>query len=277
MRAIFNWVIVAGRSFGVKAALALFLLLCVACAPGCGSAPQSEAGSPEHPGGASGGQSHSDGRHPPGHFHGHSDGHSHGEGHKGPLVHRFEDAEKWAPVFDDPARDAWQRPADVVAALRITPGMTVADLGAGTGYFEPHLARAVGPSGAVLALDIEPDMVRYLRDRAAREGLANVRPGLVKLDDPSLAPGSVDRILIVDTWHHIADRVAYAGKLKAALRPGGSIAIVDFTLDSERGPPKHHRTPPDTVIAELGAAGLSAEVIEEPLPDQYIVIGKAKP
>lgn len=258
----------AGHSFVV---LSLTLLLW-----GCGSAPKSEVGSPERPSGAAPGHGHSSG-HSHAHSHGDPHGDSHGGAHKGPLVHRFEDAEKWAPLFDDPARDAWQRPADVVAALRIEAGMTVADLGAGTGYFEPHLARAVGPSGAVLALDIEPDMVRYLRERAAREKLANVRPALVPLDDPALAPGSVDRILIVDTWHHIADRAAYARKLRAALRPGGAVAIVDFTLDSERGPPKHHRTPPDTVIAELSAAGLSGEVIEEPLPDQYIVIGKAKP
>src|SRR5882672_603308 len=74
---------------------------------------------------------------------------------RGPLVHRFEHAEQWAKQFDDPARDAWQRPQEVVAALMIRPGMTVADIGAGTGYFEPWLSRAVGGSGMVLALDIE--------------------------------------------------------------------------------------------------------------------------
>ena len=73
--------------------------------------------------------------------------------------------------------------------------MTVADLGAGTGYFEPLLSRGVGATGTVLALDLEPDMVRYLGERAAREHLANVRPGLVTTDDPKLAPMSVDRIL----------------------------------------------------------------------------------
>src|SRR5438045_2967650 len=72
----------------------------------------------------------------------------------GPLVHRFENADEWAKRFDDPARDAWQKPQDVVTAMRIAPGMVVADIGAGTGYFEPYLSRAVGPTGTVMALDI---------------------------------------------------------------------------------------------------------------------------
>src|SRR5687767_12325166 len=96
------------------------------------------------------------------------------QGHAGPVGHRFEDADRWARVFDDPERDAWQRPAEVVALSAITPGMTVADVGAGTGYFAAHLSRAVGDGGRVLALDVEPDMVRYLEERARREQLANV-------------------------------------------------------------------------------------------------------
>src|SRR5262249_32059366 len=134
----------------------------------------------------------------------------------GGMVHDFSGAENWAKVFDDPARDAWQRPDEVVALLGLRPGMTVVDLGAGTGYFEPQLARAVGPSGRVLALDVEPDMVRYLRERAARAGLANVEARTVAPDDPGLGAGTVDRVLIVDTWHHLPDRAAYARKLTAA-------------------------------------------------------------
>jgi hypothetical protein len=131
-----------------------------------------------------------------GHEHG---GHEHGGHGHGPLVHRFESAEQWAKDLDDPARDAWQRPAEVIAAMQITEGMTVADLGAGTGYFLSYLSRAVGPSGKVLALDIEPDMARYMRERAAREGLANVEVKVVPIDDPALPAGSLDRVLIVDS------------------------------------------------------------------------------
>ncbi|HUH04418.1 MAG TPA: methyltransferase domain-containing protein [Kofleriaceae bacterium] len=192
----------------------------------------------------------------------------------GPQGHRFEHADEWAPRFDDPERDAWQRPDLVVKHLSLSDGMTVADLGAGTGYFLPHLSRAVGTSGKVLGLDVEPDMVRYMNERAAREQLANVQARVVGTDDPELAAASVDRILIVDTWHHIGARAAYAGKLAAALKPGGAVYIVDFTMETERGPPPKHRLRSADVIAELTAAGLRAELIAEDLPDQYIVVGR---
>jgi predicted methyltransferase len=191
-----------------------------------------------------------------------------------PLVHRFPSAEEWAKYFDDPARDAWQRPGDVVAAMEIRPGMTVADIGAGTGYFEPWLSRAVGPSGVVLALDIEPDMVRYLAERAAREQLGNVKASKVAVDDPLLPKGGVDRILIVDTWHHIPSREAYAGKLREALSPDGTITIVDFEPESSRGPPAQYRVAPDQVLRELRAAGLVATVAPVDLPEQYVVTAR---
>jgi cyclopropane fatty-acyl-phospholipid synthase-like methyltransferase len=197
--------------------------------------------------------------------------HEHG-GH--PVGHRFEHADDWAKTFDDPSRDAWQKPDAVVAALALSPGMTVADVGAGTGYFEKRLATAVGANGMVFAVDIEPDMVRYLGERAAREGTPNVEPRLGKADDPTLAAASVDRILVVDTWHHIGDRAAYAKKLAAALKPGGFVLIVDFTLESEKGPPKTHRLASDTIAADLTQGGLRASVIAEDLPDQYIVKGE---
>jgi len=192
--------------------------------------------------------------------------------HHGAMVHRFEDAEAWAKVFDDPARDAWQHPDEVVAALALTPTMTVADVGAGTGYFTVRLARAV-PGGQVIATDLEPDMVRYLTERAQREHLGNVRAVQATGDDPRLDPGSVDRILVVDVWHHIADRARYAKGLAAALRPGGQVAIVDFTQDATHGPPRAHRLAPEVIIADLQGAGLDASLSPTRLPEQFIVIG----
>jgi len=183
------------------------------------------------------------------------------------MHHRFEDAQAWAKVFDDPARDAWQQPDRVIAALELTPAMTVADIGAGTGYFTVRLARAV-PAGRVIANDIEPDMVRYLKERAAREGLANIEVVHALPDDPKLPAGAVDRVLVVDVWHHLGDRVAY--------RAGGRIAVVDFKLDAKLGPPKQHRLAPDAIVADLRAAGLSAEVVPVELPEQYIVVGQRR-
>ncbi len=190
------------------------------------------------------------------------------------MPHRFEDADRWAAVFDDPERDAWQQPEVVIRALDLTPGMTVADVGAGTGYFEGRLSAAVGARGQVIATDVEADMIRYLAERGARDGWTNVRSLQVAAGDPGLDPGSVDRVLIVDVWHHLADRQAYAARLAAALRPGGRIVIVDFTLDAERGPPRHLRIGADAIVAELGAAGLVAEVTADQLPDQYIVVAR---
>jgi len=191
-----------------------------------------------------------------------------------PLVHRFEHADEWAPRFDDPARDAWQKPADVVATMKITPGMTVADIGAGTGYFEPWLSRSVGPTGTVLALDIEPDMVRYLTQRAAREHLDNVKASQVALDDPHLPKGKVDRILVVDTWHHIPSREVYAAKLRDALSPEGTITIVDYTKESSHGPPPQHRLTAEQVVRELRTVGLSAGVVSTSLSEQYVVVAR---
>jgi cyclopropane fatty-acyl-phospholipid synthase-like methyltransferase len=197
--------------------------------------------------------------------------------HHGPegMPHRFEDADAWAKRFEDPARDAWQKPAEVVKLMQIAAGMQVADIGAGTGYFLPLLSAAAGAEGKVAGLDIEKDMVRYMLERAEREGLKNVTARVVAMDDAGFAPGSTDRILIVDTWHHISDRVAYSKKLAAALTEGGTIMVVDFTMESEHGPPKAHRLEASAVVAELEAAGLQASVLEETLPNQYIVVAKS--
>jgi cyclopropane fatty-acyl-phospholipid synthase-like methyltransferase len=195
-------------------------------------------------------------------------GHAHG------FHHRFDDAAGWSKVFDDPARDAWQRPARVIEVMEISEGMVVADVGAGTGYFEPWLSRAVGATGSVLAVDVEASMVRWISDRAAKEGLGNVRAQVAAPGDPGLPVGAVDRVLVVDTWHHLGDRTGYARKLAASLTARGSVFIVDFTKQSPHGPPAHARLSPEEVVQELQAGGLSARVLADAgLPDQFVVVG----
>jgi cyclopropane fatty-acyl-phospholipid synthase-like methyltransferase len=201
----------------------------------------------------------------------HSAGH---QGHKSGHMHRrFEKAEDWARLFDDPSRAAWQKPDEVVALVALSPGMTVVDVGAGTGYFLSRLSRAVGERGQVIATDIEPDMVRYMTERAAREKLANVRAQAAPVDDVGVPAGSADRILFVDVWHHIGDRERYAARLHAALKPGGAVVIVDFDLESKRGP-EGHKLDPEVVLREMRAGGLTAELATETLPDQYVVIAR---
>jgi ubiquinone/menaquinone biosynthesis C-methylase UbiE len=209
----------------------------------------------------------------------HADHHGHHSGqlHPGGMVHAFKGADEWAKIFDDPARDAWQKPDEVVALMKIAPGMAVGDVGAGTGYFTGRLARAVGDNGSVVAVDTEVDMVNYVRARASRESWRGVEARVTTADDPSFAPASVDRILIVDVWHHVANRLPYAAKLAAALKPGGAVFVVDFTMDSPEGPSKEHRLLPEAIVPEFKSAGLIAEVANESLPYHYIVVARKAP
>lgn len=184
--------------------------------------------------------------------------------------HSFDNAEKWAEVFDDPKRDAWQKPHEVIQALALKPDAVVADLGAGTGYFAVRLASML-PDGTVYAVDLEPDMVRYLGERAQREGLANVKPVAGDPDDARL-PQPVDLILLVDVYHHIDERERYFRRLAASLKPGGRLAVIDFRLDAPLGPPKRARMAPERVKAELVKAGYVLEAEHRFLPYQYFLV-----
>lgn len=228
------------------AALALF---------GCGAPQPADDRQAEHP------------------RHDHAAGHPHAHGgeHHPEHHHDFSDVARFERMFDDPARDEWQQPAEVVRLLELREGMTVVDLGAGTGYFLRHLAQAVGASGHVLALDTERAMVAHMERRIETEGLRAARARVAQPEDPGLDPSSVDRILVVDTWHHIADRERYAARLRDALRPGGFVLVVDFTLESPHGPPAAMRLASDVVSRELSAGGLHASVVEDSLPYQYVV------
>ncbi len=184
--------------------------------------------------------------------------------------HSFSGAENWAHVFDDPARDAWQKPHEVIEALALQPDAAVADLGAGTGYFSARLANMLS-KGTVYAVDVEPDMVKYLGERAKRDKLANLRPVQAKPDDPSL-PAPVDLVLLVDVYHHIDAREKYFAALKGKLKPGGRVAIIDFRLDSPEGPPKAARISPRKVKAEMAKAGYRPVAEHNFLPRQYFLV-----
>src|SRR5215472_980123 len=180
--------------------------------------------------------------------------------------HAFSDAERWSKIFDDPARDAWQKPREVIAALALAPDAAVADIGSGTGYFAVRLARAA-PKGVVYGVDTEPSMVKYLGERAKHEGLANLVSISGHPGDANL-PGKVDLVLLVDVYHHIADRQGYFDRLRASLNPGARLAIIDFRLDSPSGPPKHERIAAELVKTELAKAGYSFAKEHEFLPNQ---------
>jgi predicted methyltransferase len=184
--------------------------------------------------------------------------------------HSFSGAEHWARVFDDPERDAWQKPHQVIEALALKPDAVAADIGSGTGYFAVRLAHFV-PQGRVYAVDIEPDMVQYLANRARREGLDNLAAVTGAPDDARL-PRKVDLVLMVDTYHHIARREDYFRKLAQSLNPGGRVAIIDFNAQSAMGPPPAARIAKARVLAEMEGAGYRLVGEHDFLPNQYFLM-----
>jgi cyclopropane fatty-acyl-phospholipid synthase-like methyltransferase len=186
------------------------------------------------------------------------------------MQHRFDDPDRYAKSFDDPARDAWQMPSRVIEALGLKAGQSVADIGAGTGYFSMRLARSPG-APTVYAADIEPAMVAHLKARAEKEQLKNVVAVQAGPDGPNL-PGPVDTILIVDTYHHIGSRVEYFKRLRSSLTPGGQLAIIDFRTDSPEGPPVEFRFTADQITAELSQAGYRLAASHDFLPRQLFLV-----
>ena len=184
--------------------------------------------------------------------------------------HKFSGAEHWAKVFDDPKRDAWQKPHEVISALKLAPDAAVADIGAGTGYFAVRFAHMLA-QGLVYGVDLEPDMVKYLAERAKKENLANLTAVAGAADDPRI-PAPVDLVILVDVYHHIDKRIEYFRKLRASLKPGGRIAVIDFRMDSPSGPPKSGRIEPARVKTEMTGAGYALSEEHAFLPNQYFLI-----
>jgi len=190
------------------------------------------------------------------------------------AVHRvtFSSVERWRAVLDRPDRDALEMTDRIVDSLRLSRGARVADIGAGTGYFERLLARAVGDSGRVYAEEIEPPLVAYLAERARSEGTPQVVPIYGAPADPRL-PGDLDLIFLCNVYRYIDGRRAFFRRLLPNLARSGRVAIVDWR-PTDNSP---NRLPAQRVVAEMGAAGY--RLIQEPtfLPKQYfLVFGRAE-
>jgi thiamine-phosphate pyrophosphorylase len=211
---------------------------------------------------------------PPEHMHDHEHdherpGHAHGE-HARDAHGNPADFDAYLAKQLDPEREAWQKPDEVVARLRLAPGARVGEIGAGPGYFTLRLARAVGASGQVDAVDVEPRMLDVLRARLAAERVTNVNPVLSAAERAALPAAAYDAILSVNTVHHIPAPAPYLRALGERLAPGGRLVVIDFhARDTPVGPPVGHRLAREDLLAAAGAAGL--EVVEEWdfLPWQY--------
>jgi SAM-dependent methyltransferase len=160
-------------------------------------------------------------------------------------------------IFDSPGRDERLQINRVMDLLGVGPGKVVADIGAGSGWFTVRAAKRVGGAGAVYAVDINPEAVRYIGERAHKEKLQNVKTILGKPDNPLLAASSVDAVLMLKTYHEVAQPVALLKNLHAALRPGAKVGIIDRNGNGE-----DHGIDRDVVIREAKEAGYS-------LLDQY--------
>ncbi|HWW14104.1 MAG TPA: methyltransferase domain-containing protein [Candidatus Dormibacteraeota bacterium] len=153
-------------------------------------------------------------------------------------------------IFDSPGRDERLQVNRVMDTLGIVPGKTVADIGAGSGWFTVRAARRVGEAGVVYAVDINPEAIRYVEKRAQKEKLRNVKTILGKANDPLLPASAVDAVLLLKTYHEVAEPVALLRNLRAALRPGARVGIIDRNGNGE-----DHGVGRDVVLREAGQAG----------------------
>jgi ubiquinone/menaquinone biosynthesis C-methylase UbiE len=196
-------------------------------------------------------------------------------GHEAHHVPRS--TEEWVRVLETPDRDGWQKPREVVDALRLKPGAAVADIGAGSGYFSVRFAAVVGPQGTVYAGDIDAGLIDYLKQRAVKAGLQNLKPVLGQPDDPLLPADSVDLVFICDVIHHIENRGLYYARLAQTLHPGGRLVIVDFQKQElPVGPPAAMKIAKPDLIAEVEQAGFALREEFDFLPYQYFLVFEPK-
>ncbi len=163
-------------------------------------------------------------------------------------------------------RDSWQKPEQVIHALDIQPGQHLSDLGAGSGYFTFRLSDAVGPSGKVYAVDVDPGMVVFLKNRSEETGYSNIVTILSDPKDPSLPEARIDLILVCNTYHHIENRENYFRRLHKYLSKNGRIAIIDFSGKGWIIRLSGHWVPQDTILREMEAAGYRLQQDHEFLP-----------
>ena len=178
--------------------------------------------------------------------------------------------------LERPEREAEEEPARAIEALDIKPGMTVADIGAGSGYYTVRLARKVGADGKVYATDIQVGMLSIIQRRAAMEKLTNIVPVLGAADDPKLPAGSVDLALMVDVYHELAAPQAFVRRLREALKPDGRLVLIEFRKEDPRVPIKEeHKMSVAEVRQELSADGYAIDRVVDVLPWQHIIVLKA--
>ncbi|HUP50660.1 MAG TPA: class I SAM-dependent methyltransferase [Thermoanaerobaculia bacterium] len=192
------------------------------------------------------------------------------ERHQGHRLHR--DPAAYIAALENPARDAYQKPGEVMKALGLKQGEVIADIGAGSGYFTLRLAGGIGPKGHVYAVDISPDMILHLNQRVRDAGLLNVSTILALPNDP-LLPRAVDRFLLVNVWHHIEDQSGYLALMKRLLPPDGQVVMIDFhKKDLPVGPPATMKIAREDLLAQMEEHGFRLMREHTFLPYQYFLV-----
>jgi arsenite methyltransferase len=176
-------------------------------------------------------------------------------------------------ALEDPKRDQYQKPHEVLTALKINPGEVIADIGAGTGYFTFRLAHFVADKGRVYAVDVSPDMIRHINRRIRDTKATNVVSILAEVDDPLLPERSVNRIFICDVWHHVENQTKYLSLMKKLLKPGGEIVMIDFhKKELPLGPPMQMKIAREDLIKQMEGNGFRLTQEHKFLPYQYFLV-----
>lgn len=178
-----------------------------------------------------------------------------------------------AAWLDRAEREAEEAPSKAIAALGLQPGAVVADVGAGSGYYTVRLAKVVGPTGRVVATDLQPGMLDILRGKVARERLTNVQLVQGRSDDPVLPPNTFDLILMVDVYHELAEPQLFVRKLREALKADGRLVLIEFRREDPRVPIREeHKMSVEQVRQELGADGFRIDRVIDVLPWQHLIV-----
>ena len=172
----------------------------------------------------------------------------------------------------NPRRAAWQKPATLVRALGLRRGQVVAEIGSGPGYFTPRLARAVGPTGHVYAVDPEAAVLDVLRRRVGRMSVRNVTPVLGRDDDPLLPRGRCQVAVLINVYHHMHGRAGFLRRLVAALPRNARVVNVDWDEKTEFGPPPKRRVSRARFLRDARRAGLRLVADRPLLPHQYFLV-----
>lgn len=178
-----------------------------------------------------------------------------------------------APWLDRPEREAEEHPERAVQLLPLRVGMTVADVGAGSGYYTELLSSRVGPKGRVIAEDIQPGMIALIEQRAAKKKLSNVTARLGTQTDPKLEPASCDLALMVDVYHEFSEPQKMLQSVRRALKPEGRLVLLEYRKEDDSVPIRpEHKMSVAEAKAEVEAEGFVLETVKTELPWQHVLI-----